>query len=113
MSIYCPEAGDIVWMSFEPHNGTEQAGHRPALVLSPAIVNSRTGRCSACPITSNVKPFPFVALLPDGLEIGGAILIDQLRGLDWKARKARYACRAPDATVTEVRAKLKALLGIE
>jgi mRNA interferase MazF len=110
---YCPEAGDIVWMSFEPHEGTEQVGHRPALVLSPAVVNSRTGRCSACPITGTVKPFPFVTVLPEGLEIGGAVLVDQLRGLDWKARRARFVCRAPDHTMREVRAKLKALLGIE
>jgi mRNA interferase MazF len=110
---YCPEAGDIIWFLFEPHEGTEQAGYRPALVLSPSIVNEKTGRCSACPITNNIKPFPFVTVLPEGIEVSGAVLVDQLRALDWRARKTRFACRAPDSTLRDVRAKLKALLGIE
>jgi mRNA interferase MazF len=109
----CPEAGDIIWFSFEPHEGTEQAGYRPALVLSPAIINEKTGRCSVCPITNNVKPFPFVTVLPNGLEVSGAVLVDQLRALDWRTRKTRFACRAPDLILQEVRAKLKPLLGIE
>ena len=108
---YHPKRGDIVWLSFTPHAGHEQAGHRPALVLSPEPYNKKVGLALACPVTSQVKGYPFEVLVPNGLAVSGAILADQLKSLDWKARKARFCCTMPAATVAEVLRKLEPLLG--
>lgn len=102
---YIPESGDIVWITFNP-----QAGRRPALVLSPAAYNGKVGLAILCPITSQVKGYPFEVILPDGLEISGAILSDQVKSLGWKARKAEFGCKLPLATFNEVVQKLSALI---
>ncbi len=107
---YIPESGDIVWITFNPQAGHEQAGHRPALVLSPAAYNGKVGLAILCPITSQVKGYPFEVLIPDGLEISGAILSDQVKSLDWKARKAEFVCKLPLLTFNEVVQKLSALI---
>lgn len=109
---YVPDTGDLVWLSFTPHAGREQAGRRPALVLSPRGYNERVGLCVVCPVTAQVKGYPFEVLLPDGLAVGGAVLSDHLRSADWQARRADYADRVPDAVLDEVRAKLRPLLGV-
>jgi len=83
---YIPDSGDIVWIAFNPQAGHEQAGHRPALVLSPAAYNGKVGLAILCPITSQVKGYPFEVQIPDGLKVSGAILSDQVKSLDWKAR---------------------------
>ena len=107
---YIPDSGDIVWIMFNPQAGHEQAGHRPALVLSPKAYNGKVGLAILCPITSQVKGYPFEVLIPDGLEINGAILSDQVKSLDWRARKAEFSCKLPPAAFNEVVQKLNALI---
>ena len=109
---YVPERGEVVWLSFSPQAGREQAGRRPALVLSAARYNRRTGLALVCPITSRVKGYPFEVALPDTGEVGGGVvLVDQLRSLDWRARRAQAAGAVPPAVMNEVVAKLRPLLG--
>ena len=110
MATSCPRRGDIVWLTFTPHAGHEQAGHRPALILSPEAYNKKVGLALACPITSRVKDYPFEVVLPDGLDVQGAILADQVKSVDWKARRARFCCAAPAATRAEVLRKFATLL---
>src|SRR3954454_5053971 len=97
-----PERGDIVWLTFDPQAGHEQAGRRPALILSPETYNRKFNLALMCPITSKVKRYGFEVSLPDELAVTGAVLSDQIKSLDWKARSATYACRAPDEVVSEV-----------
>ena len=107
---YIPDSGDIVWITFNPQAGHEQAGHRPALVLSPSAYNGKVGLAILCPITSQIKGYPFEVVIPDGLEISGAILSDQVKSLDWKARKAEFVCKLPAISYNEVVQKLNALI---
>lgn len=107
---YIPDSGDIVWMVFSPQSGHEQAGHRPALVLSPKAYNRKVGLALFCPITSQVKGYPYEVLIPEGLEVKGAILSDQVKSLDWKARKAAFSCRLPADKFNEVVRKLSTLI---
>ncbi len=107
-----PDAGDLVWIDFNPQAGHEQAGHRPALVLSARLYHEKTALAVVCPITSNTAPYPFKVLLPDGLPISGAVLADQVKSIDRDARHLRIAGRAPQEIVADVQAKLAALLGI-
>lgn len=107
---YVPHRGDIVWLQFNPQAGHEQAGYRPALVISPRSYNRKVGLALFCPVTSQVKGYPFEVVLPSGLEAQGAILSDQIKSLDWRVRKARRLCVAPSEVVEEVFAKIFALL---
>ena len=107
---YVPDRGEVVWLSFRPQAGHEQTGRRPALVLSPRNYNGKVGLMLACPITSQVKGYPFEVLVPNGLAISGAILADQVRSVDWQARNAEFKCSLPPAVVAEVAGKLAALL---
>lgn len=107
---YIPDNGDIIWITFNPQAGHEQAGRRPALVLSPAAYNGKVGLAILCPITSQIKGYPFEVILPDGLEINGAVLSDQVKSLDWKARNAEFACKLPPAAFNEVVSKLGTLI---
>ena len=100
MVDYIPERGDVVWIELNPQAGHEQAGNRPAIVLSSKAYNGKVGLALFCPITSHIKGYPFEVLIPPGYIISGAILSDQIRSLDWKARKARFACK-PDQTITQ------------
>jgi mRNA interferase MazF len=109
---YCPKRGDVVWIAFTPQAGHEQAGHRPALVLSPESYNRKVGLAILCPITSQVKGYPFEVAIPDGLKVSGAILSDQVKSLDWLARKATLLCALPETTVREVLGKVGALLEV-
>lgn len=104
---YVPEAGDVVWLQFNPQSGHEQAGHRPALVVSPSNYNAKAGLMICCPLTSRVKGYPFEVALGDG----SVVLADQVKSLDWHARRARYKEKAPDTVLADVRAKLRALIG--
>jgi mRNA interferase MazF len=108
---YVPERGDVVWLSFAPQTGHEQAGHRPALVVSPAAYNKKVGLALFCPITTQVKGYPFEVAVPTGHKAGGVVLSDQVRTMDWRARGARLCCRLPQATVSEVLEKLGTLIG--
>jgi mRNA interferase MazF len=99
-----------VWLNFDPRAGHEQAGHRPALVLSPESYNRKVGLALFCPITTQRKGYPFEVVLPTGLEVSGVILSDQVKSLDWKARETRFGCLLPPETLQEVAAKLSSLL---
>ena len=108
---YVPDTGDVVWLQFDPQAGHEQAGHRPALVLSPAAYNSKTGLMVCCPLSSQVKGYPFeVAAQIDGRS--GVVLSDQVKSLDWQHRRAKRKGAVPASVIDEVRAKIKALLAI-
>lgn len=107
---YIPDRGDIVWISFNPQAGHEQSGRRPALVLSPAAYNKKVGLAIFCPITSKVKGYPFEVVIPEGLKASGAIISDQVKSLDWKAREAELVDRLPDDATIIVLKKLNTLL---
>ena len=106
-----PGSGEIVWLAFTPQAGHEQSGRRPALVLSPRIYNGTSGLALFCPITSKRKGYPFEVGLPKTGEVTGVVLADQVKSLDWRARRARFVCRAPPTVVGEVLDKLSVLLG--
>lgn len=109
MSSYIPGPGDIVWLEFNPQAGHEQAGHRPAMVLSNGDYNRKTGLAVFCPITSRIKGYPFEVHVT-GKKIEGAILSDRIKSLDWKARKAKFIEKAGDSIVQDVLAKLTVIL---
>jgi mRNA interferase MazF len=110
MSSYCPRQGDVVWLEFSPQAGHEQAGHRPALVLSPESYNRKVGLALFCPITTQVKDYPFEVAIPRGLKVSGVVLSDQVKSLDWKARDTRFACEVPAAVLQDVLARLATLM---
>lgn len=107
---YVPERGDIVWLQFNPHAGHEQSGKRHALVLSPKAYNEKVGLAIFCPVTSKIKGYPFEVILPEKVKISGAVLADQIKSLDWRARKAKKLTRLPRETMKEVSAKIHPLL---
>jgi mRNA interferase MazF len=107
---YVPERGDIVWISLNPQAGHEQAGRRPAVVVSPKSYNGKVGLGLFCPITSQVKGYPFEVTVPSSLPMSGVVLADQVKSLDWRARKAEFAGRLPVDTRDEVLGKLGSLL---
>ena len=107
---YVPDRGDIVWLQFNPQAGHEQAGHRPALVVSPRAYNRKVGLALLCPITSQVKGYPFEVVLPKGLKAKGAILCDQMKSLDWRVRKAKRAGTIEADMMNEVVARILPLL---
>jgi len=109
-STYIPQCGDIVWITLNPQAGHEQSGRRPAVVLSPGSYNNKTGLAIFCPVTSQIKGYPFEVLLPDSLPVEGAILSDQLKSLDWRDRNAELLCSLPVSTISEVLQKLNTLL---
>lgn len=107
-----PARGDAVWIDFNPQAGREQAGRRPAVVLSPATYNDKVGLAVLCPITNQIKGYPFEVPLPRGLPVTGVILSDQLKSLDWRRRNASVIARLPNETLGEVRRKVDALLAL-
>ena len=108
---YVPEAGDLIWTDFDPTVGREQAGRRPALVISAALFNANTGLAVVCPITSRVRPFPTSVVLPAGLPVAGEILLSHVRSIDTRARTIRYAgARVPMEVRNAVRARLESFL---
>ncbi|MFT3673358.1 type II toxin-antitoxin system PemK/MazF family toxin [Aestuariivirga sp.] len=111
--FYQPERGDFIWLDFTPQAGTEQAGRRPALVLSPRAFNIATGLAFACPVTSQVKGGSFEVAIPRGAGLVGVVLSDHLRSLDWVERKADFISRAPEEVVVEVTARLEAILRLD
>ena len=113
VTAYVPERGDLIWLSFSPQAGHEQAGRRPALVLSPIAYNRRVGLALLCPITNQRKGYPFEVLLPDGLPVTGVILSDQVRSLDWRSRNAVFETTLPAHVTQEVLLKLATLLTLD
>ncbi len=108
---WAPERGDLLWLTLDPQAGHEQAGRRPALVLSPRAYNSRVGLALVCPITSQAKGYPFEVTLAADSRIVGVVLADQVKSLDWRVRKAKRAGSVPATTLAEVLGKLSTLLG--
>ena len=106
---YVPERGDLVWLEFDPQAGHGQAGRRPALVVSPRAYNGKVGLALFCPVTSQVKRYPFEVVLPRGLRVAGAILSDQVKSLDWRARRAKRIAAVPPNVIGEVLAKIAVL----
>jgi mRNA interferase MazF len=109
---HVPDAGDLIWLTFDPQRGREQSGRRPALVLSPAAYNAKTGLALVCPVTSQVKGYPFEVPLPPGLPVAGVVLADHIKSLDWKERRVEAAGHVPDEILSEVLARLAPLLGL-
>jgi mRNA interferase MazF len=107
---YVPARGDLIWLQFDRQAGHEQAGHRPAVVISPHAYNRRVGLALCCPVTSQVKGYPFEILLPRGLGVEGAILSDQIKSLDWRVRKARRIGNLPAGVLQETVGKILALV---
>ena len=107
---YVPARGEVVWLSLHPQAGHEQAGRRPAVVLSPAAYNGRVGLAIFCPITNQRKGYPFEVVIPSGIRVTGVVLADQVKSLDWRARQAELIGALPAETVMEVLAKLETLL---
>lgn len=106
---YVPDAGDVVWLQFDPQAGDEQAGHRPAVVLSPAGYNAKTGLMVCCPVTTRIKAYPFEVALSG--QPASVALADQVKNLDWRARRAVRKGRITDRELADIRAKLRALIG--
>ena len=110
MTNRVPERGHAVWIEKDPQAGHEQRGRRPALVMSPASYNGKVGLVLICPITSRIKGYPFEVVIPEGLKVSGAVLADQVKSLDWRARKARLICVLPADTVAATLSRLSPLL---
>lgn len=109
MASYSPSRGDIVWLNFTPQAGHEQKGKRPAIIISPLEYNKKTGLAVCCPITSNIKGYPFEVIV-EGKKINGAVLSDHLKNLDWKAREIKFIEKAKAHVLEEVVLKISALI---
>jgi mRNA interferase MazF len=110
---YAPDRGDAVWITFNPQAGHEQAGRRPALVLSPVAYNRKVGLAILCPITNQMKGYPFEVGIPHGLKVTGVVLSDHVKNLDWKARDVKLICKLPPSVINEALKKLNALLRVD
>jgi mRNA interferase MazF len=108
---YVPDRGDLVWLVFDPQAGHEQAGRRPALVLSPKIYNAKAGLAVFCPITSHIKGYPFEVVLPEKGKIVGAVLCDQVKSLAWSVRQVKFIAKAAPEILVQVSGKLRNLIG--
>ena len=106
-----PDRGDVVWLDFDPQTGREQAGTRPAIVLTPREYNKRSGLAVFVPVTSQVKGYPFEVPLPPGFKVAGVALADQVKSFDWGRRRARFAARLPDDILDEIVARVATLIG--
>jgi mRNA interferase MazF len=108
---FIPGCGDVVWITLSPQVGHEQAGRRPFVVLSPQSYNGKTGLAIICPITNQIKGYPFEVVIPDDLPVSGAVLCDQVKNLDWRERKAELVCTLPHETIIHILQTLSTLLG--
>jgi mRNA interferase MazF len=110
-SAYVPDGGDLIWLTFDPQAGHEQAGRRPALVLSPKVYNQKSSLALVCPVTNQAKGYPFEVPIPSGHGVKGVILADHVKSVDWKARRAEKLGLCSSDLVNEVLARLAPLLG--
>ena len=110
-TAYVPEAGDLIWLTFDPRSGREQAGRRSSLVLSPRLYNAKSALALVCPITNRAKGYPFEVAVPAGQGAAGVILADDIKSVDWKARRAEKLGTCSSEVMDEVRARLAPLLG--
>lgn len=109
--VYVPDRGDVVWVDFDPQTGREQAGRRPALVISPVSYNRASGLAVMCPITNRIKGYPFEVPLPAGLSVTGVVLSDQLKSQDWRTRKVEFICQLAPESLAGVLHRINSLLG--
>jgi len=109
---YVPDRGDVIWMSLTPQAGHEQAGRRPVLVLSRSAYNQKVGMAILCPITNQIKGYPFEVEISTGYKVSGVVLSDQVKCLDWRVRKAEFICKLPQEEIIEVLKKLNTLIKI-
>ena len=109
-TTWIPERGEVVWITMDPSAGHEQSGRRPALVLTPAAYNGKVGLALLCPITSQVKGYPFEVQVPGGLPVEGVVLSDQAKSLDWRPRGAEFLCVMPRETILAVLRRLETLV---
>jgi mRNA interferase MazF len=107
---YIPQRGDVVRILLNPQVWYEQSGLKPAVIISPASYNGKAGLALFCPISSQVKGYPFEVALPDGLSVSGTILADQVKSLDWKSRKTEFICSLPASLISEISGKFQTLL---
>ena len=107
---YCPDVGDFIWVNFHPQAGREQDGWRPALVLSPKRYNEFSRLCIACPVTTQDKHNNFQVVIPDGCEVTGWVISDQIKSISWYDRGSQSKGRCPGEVVSEVMAKVRTLL---
>jgi mRNA interferase MazF len=110
VASFVPQRGDVVWIDLNPQAGHEQAGRRTAVVLSPVAYNRKVGLALFCPVTSQIKGYPFEVLIPAGLAVKGAVLADQVKSLDWRVRKAELISEMTGAVINAVLAKVRTLL---
>jgi|SRR5437773_4591592 len=111
MTAHVPDAGDLIWLTFDPQAGHEQSGRRPALVLSPKSYNLKSGLALVCPVTNRAKGYPFEVPVPASFGVTGVILSDHVKSLDWKARQSSRIGRVPTSTLEEALSRLAPLLG--
>ena len=109
-SNFIPHRGDVVWIDMQPQVGYEQSGRRPAIVLSPKAYNGKVGLALLCPITNQIKGYPFEVMIPSGLKVAGVVLSDQVKSLDWKIRNDEFCDKLPEAVILEILKKLETLL---
>ncbi len=107
---YIPSRGDVVWITLSPQSGHEQSGRRPAVVVSPSAYNGKVGLALLCPVTGQRKGYPFEVAIPEGMEVAGVVLADQVKSLDWRARKTERICKLPPETIMEILQKISTLL---
>ncbi len=107
---YTPKRGDVVWITLQPQAGHEQAGRRPALVVSPLEYNRKVGLALLCPITSRIKGYPFEVAIPSGLPVHGVVLADQVKSLDWRARRAEQLCELDETITLQAIQRIETLL---
>jgi mRNA interferase MazF len=107
---FIPERGDVVWLDFQPQAGHEQAGRRPAVVLSPRAYNAKVGLALLCPITTRPKGYPFEVSVPADCGVTGVVLADHVKNLDWRARRAEFICRLPAPVINDILARLAVLI---
>ncbi len=112
-SNFIPHRGDVVWIDMQPQVGHEQSGRRPAIVLSPKSYNGKVGLALLCPITNQIKGYPFEVMIPSGLKVAGVVLSDQVKSLDWKIRNAEFCDKVPEVVVLEIFKKLETLLNFD
>ncbi len=108
--VYVPERGDVVWLNFNPQSGHEQAGRRPAIVVSPSSYNRKVGLALFCPITNQAKDYPFEVAIPKNAKVSGVVLSDQIKSLDWQARNIEFIGNLPKSVIEEVLNKLITLI---
>jgi mRNA interferase MazF len=113
MPRFVPDRGDLVWLDFEPQRGHEQSGRRPAIVISPRGYNGKIGLALFCPVTSQIKGYPFEVALPEDSRVKGVVLADQIKSLDWRARRARFIERSTASCFSGVLARVEAVLSME